>query len=154
MLLGHSQDKFPWINTCTSLRLSWLCPSTCSLILFFCYNKFFTSLRLFSPSHPSRQLKNRQNCLKRNGITKQFSSPLPHFPRNLSLWLLVLWPFLGIFAVRCCFKPFVNVQHPRAASFSKEEEQRTTLMARKGGYQKGKNSLGRALPSHSTPPKL
>ncbi|KAK4824132.1 hypothetical protein QYF61_010755 [Mycteria americana] len=36
---------------------------------------------------------------------------------------------LGIFGVRCCSKPFANIQHPHAASFSKEDEQRTALTA-------------------------
>lgn len=95
-----------------------------------CFNVFVTYIRVLKRSHPIRWLENRQHHLKSNDITKQ------HFPpRRLTCQRIChsgscsAGPCLGIFGVRCCSKPFANIQHPRAASFSKEDEQRTALTA-------------------------
>lgn len=95
-----------------------------------CYNVFVMYIRVLNHRHPTRRLENRQHHLKSNDITKQ------HFPPHCLTCQRICHsgscsarPRLGIFGVRCSSKPFVNIQHPRASSFSKEDEQRTALTA-------------------------
>jgi len=61
---------------------------------------------------------------------------------------------LGIFGVRCCSKPFANIQHPHDASFSNEDKQRTTLTAMTFQEKVGAKAVKIALEELSLPTPL
>lgn len=96
-----SEAKFPWIRNLHELWDSPIPLLTYPLFLLECSFCISEDLQ----SQPSQQVTGKQNSLKRNGITKQFSSPFPHLPRNLSPWLLFSWPLVGVFGMRRCSKP-------------------------------------------------
>lgn len=122
-----------------------------------CYNVFVTYIRVLNDSHPTRQLENRRHHLKSNDITKR------HFPPHCLTCQRICHsgscsagPCLCIFGVRCCSKPFANIQHPCAASFSKEDEQRIALAAVAFQEKVGAKAVKIALEELSLPtlPKL
>lgn len=119
-----------------------------------CYNVFVTYIRVLNHSHPTKWLENRQHRLKSN-ITKR------HFPPHCLTCQGICHfgscsagPCLGIFGVRCCSKPFANNQHPCAASFSKEDEQRTALTAMAFQEKMGPKVVKIALEELSLPTLL
>lgn len=99
-------------------------------------------------------MENRQHHLKHN-ITKRHFSPrclrcqgiCQSGPCSTGLCL-------GIFGVRCCSKPFVNILHSGASFFSKEDEQRTTLTAMTFQEKVGTQVIKIALEELSLPTPL